>query len=279
MKEISSVNKAPRTVLERLRFIGPSAIVTGSVVGSGSIVMTPLLGAAAGFTLLWWLLLSIWTKPIIQAEISRYIVVTKKTFLEAFAEIPGPKTKINGKTTSWLVWFMFLGVLPAIIGMGGLVGAVAEAGTNMFPSINIEIWVVLSCLITWLILVRGSYSILENILLGMVLIFSLITLVIAISMQSTAYELSASQVFSGLNFTLPFEYLPLALAVFGFTGISYGEIMAYTYWCLEKGYAQGDVEDIQETKNWIRTMQTDVWVTIFSLPLEHFHFSFLVLEF
>ena len=90
---------------------------------------------------------------------------------------------------------MFLGVLPAIIGMGGLVGAVAEAGTNMFPSINIEIWVVLSCFITWLILVRGSYLILENILLGMVLIFSLITLVIAISMQSTTYELCASQVF------------------------------------------------------------------------------------
>ncbi len=218
MKENSSENKAPRTVIDRLRFIGPSAIVTGSVVGSGSIVMTPLLGAAAGFTLLWWLLLSIWTKPIIQAEISRYVVVTKKTFLEAFAEIPGPKTNINGKTTSWLVWFMFLGVLPAIIGMGGLVGAVAEAGTNLFPSINIELWVVLSCLITWLILIRGSYLLLENILLGMVLVFSLITLVIAFSMQSTSYELSTAQVFSGLNFTLPFEYLPLALAVFGFTG-------------------------------------------------------------
>lgn len=27
---------------------------------------------------------------------------------------------------------MFLGVLPAIIGMGGLVGTVAEAGTNLF---------------------------------------------------------------------------------------------------------------------------------------------------
>ena len=50
MKENSSENKAPRTVIDRLRFIGPSAIVTGSVVGSGSIVMTPLLGAAAGFT-------------------------------------------------------------------------------------------------------------------------------------------------------------------------------------------------------------------------------------
>ena len=275
MKEDSSINKAPRTVIDRLRFIGPSAIVTGSVVGSGSIVMTPLLGAAAGFTLLWWLLLSIWTKPIIQAEISRYVVVTKKTFLEAFAEIPGPKTKINGKTTSWLVWFMFLGVLPAIIGMGGLVGAVAEAGTNLFPFINIEVWVVLSCLITWLILIRGSYSILENILLGMVLVFSLITLIIAFSMQSTSYELNTAQVFSGLNFSLPFEYLPLALAVFGFTGISYGEIMAYTYWCLEKGYAQGDAGDIQETKNWIRTMQTDVWVTIFFITIGTLPFFFL----
>ena len=269
------MNKAPTTLFDRLKYIGPSAIVTGSVVGSGSIVMTPLLGAAAGFTLLWWLLLSIWTKPIIQAEISRYIVVTKKTFLEAFAEIPGPKTVINGKTTSWLVWFMFLGVLPAIIGMGGLVGAVAEAGTNMFPQINLEVWVVISCLITWLILVKGSYSILENILLGMVLIFSFITLVIAFSMQSTPYEISATQVLTGLNFALPFEYLPLALAVFGFTGISYGEIMAYTYWCLEKGYAQGNAEDIQETKNWIRTMQTDVWITVFLITLGTLPFFFL----
>tara|TARA_B100000575_G_C23038000_1_gene597395 strand:+ start:787 stop:1128 length:342 start_codon:yes stop_codon:yes gene_type:complete len=112
LKKNNSQQAAPRTIIDRLKFIGPSTIVTGSLVGSGSIVMTPLLGAAAGFTLLWWLLLSIWTKLIIQAEISRYIVVTKKTFLEAFAKIPGPKTNINGKT--WLFWFMFLGVLPAI---------------------------------------------------------------------------------------------------------------------------------------------------------------------
>jgi len=87
LKKDNPQQVAPRTTLDRLKFIGPSAIVTGSVVGSGSIVMTPLLGAAAGFNLLWWLLLSIWTKPIIQAEISRYVVVTKKTFSEAFAEI------------------------------------------------------------------------------------------------------------------------------------------------------------------------------------------------
>ena len=35
--------KAPTTFIERLKFIGPSIIVTGSVVGSGSIALSPLL--------------------------------------------------------------------------------------------------------------------------------------------------------------------------------------------------------------------------------------------
>jgi len=266
---------APKTLLDRLKYIGPSVIVTGSVVGSGSIVMTPLLGAAAGFVLLWWLLLSMWSKPIIQAEISRYIVVTRKTFLEAFADMPGFKTTINGKTTSWLVWFMFIGVIPSVAGMGGLAGAVAEAGNAMLPSVSIEIWVLACCLFTWLILYWGSYQSLEKILLAMVLLFSFITIVIAFSMQTTEYEVSINQISQGLTFNFPTEFLPLALAVFGFTGISYGEIMAYTYWCLEKGYAQDTNNNIEETKAWIKTMQTDVWVTVLFITIGTLPFFFL----
>ena len=266
---------APKTFKERLKFIGPSVIVTGSVVGSGSIVMTPLLGAAAGFLLLWWLLLSMWSKPIIQAEISRYVVVTRKTFLEAFADMPGFKTTIQGKTTSWLVWFMFIGVIPSIAGMGGLAGAVAEAGNTMFPLLSTEVWVFISCLITWLLLYFGSYRSLERTLLAMVLFFSFMTLIIALAMQSTEYQVNLNQISEGLSFSLPTEYLPLALAVFGFTGISYGEIMAYTYWCLEKGYAEDTDNDIEEKKHWIKTMQTDVWVTVFFITLGTLPFFFL----
>ena len=266
---------APKTFKERLKFIGPSVIVTGSVVGSGSIVMTPLLGAAAGFLLLWWLLLSMWSKPIIQAEISRYVVVTKKTFLEAFADMPGLKTTIQGKTTSWLVWFMFIGVIPSIAGMGGLAGAVAEAGNTMFPLLSTEVWVFISCLITWLLLYFGSYRSLERTLLAMVLFFSFMTLIIALAMQSTEYQVNLNQISEGLSFSLPTEYLPLALAVFGFTGISYGEIMAYTYWCLEKGYAENTGNDIEEKKHWIKTMQTDVWITVFFITLGTLPFFFL----
>ena len=257
-----SAKKTPSTFIERLKYIGPSVVVAGSVVGSGTIALTPLLGAAAGFTFLWWLLLSLWSKPLIQAEISRYVIVKKKTFLESFSDMPGPKTNFNNKKSSWLVWFMFIGVVPSIAGMGGLAGAVAESAHLIIEQINISVWVIIVCSITWLILFFGTYKSLEKILLYMVCFFSLVTLIIAIAMQYTNYSISSSQILSGFAFNFDITHAGLALAVFGFTGISYGEIMAYTYWCLEKGYA-----DHSDKKNWIKIMQTDVWATVFFVTI------------
>ena len=170
---------------------------------------------------------------------------------------------------------MFIGVVPSIAGMGGLAGAVAEAGHMMIPQINLTAWVVISCLLTWFILYWGSYQTLERILLMMVLFFSLVTMVIAFSMQATPYEINSTQVYEGLSFNFPMDHLPLALAVFGFTGISYGEIMAYTYWCLEKGYAPDNEGDLEKTKGWIKVMQTDVWVTVIFITIGTLPFFFL----
>ncbi|MBL6702599.1 MAG: Nramp family divalent metal transporter [SAR86 cluster bacterium] len=258
--------KAPTSFSQRLKFIGPSIIVTGSVVGSGSIALSPLLGAATGFAFLWWLLLSLWSKPLIQAEISRYVIATNQTFLESFSDMPGPKTNLRGKKASWLVWFMFIGVIPSVAGMGGLAGAVAEAGHLMIPILSTELWVATACFITWFILYLGTYETLEKILLGMVVFFSTVTLIIAISMQATPFAISGAQILSGLTFSFPFEHAALALAVFGFTGISYGEIMAYTYWCIEKGYSKHN-SDQNEVKAWIKVMQTDVWATVFFVTI------------
>ena len=43
--------------------------------------------------------------------------------------------------------------------------------------------------------------------------------------------------------------------------------MAYTYWCLEKGYAKREGDGITEIKDWIKVMQTDVWVTVFFITI------------
>ena len=180
--------------------------------------------------------------------------------------MPGPKTNFNNKQASWLVWFMFIGVIPSVAGMGGLIGAVAESGYLMISIISVETWVFLLCLITWLILYIGGYQSLEKILLAMVFIFSIVTLIIAIAMQSTPFSIQAEDILGGLSFNFPTEHTALALAVFGFTGISYGEIMAYTYWCKEKGYSNHD-GDPKQVRNWIKTMQTDVWITVFLVTI------------
>ena len=100
----------------------------------------------------------------------------------------------------------------------------------------------------------------------MVFIFSVVTLIIAIAMQSTTFSIQAEDILRGLSFKFPTEHTALALAVFGFTGISYGEIMAYTYWCKEKGYSNHD-GDPRQVRNWIKTMQTDVWITVFLVTI------------
>ena len=107
---------APKTFLERIKFIGPSVIVTGSVVGSGSIVMTPLLGAAAGFLLLWWLLLSMWSKPIIHdvsiitlndGKANVFSTAMSNTINSLLDEVPEDKGSllITGKEGLFSAWW------------------------------------------------------------------------------------------------------------------------------------------------------------------------------
>ena len=55
----------PSSLLGRLKSLGPGIVVSGSIVGSGEILLTAGLGASAGFVLLWWVLLSCWLKSLI----------------------------------------------------------------------------------------------------------------------------------------------------------------------------------------------------------------------
>ena len=46
---------APRTALGIARQLGPGLIITAIIVGSGELIVTPKLGAAHGFDLLWFI--------------------------------------------------------------------------------------------------------------------------------------------------------------------------------------------------------------------------------
>jgi hypothetical protein len=73
---------------------------------------------------------------------------------------------------------------------------------------------------------------------------------------------------SGLRFELPPDLVFIAIGAFGITGVASDEIIAYTYWCQEKGYANhtgvndGSEEWQLRANGWIKIMQLDAIVAM-----------------
>jgi Mn2+/Fe2+ NRAMP family transporter len=127
-----NVTDAPVSFAGRLRHLGPGVIVAGSIVGSGELVLTSSLGAVVGFGLLWFLLLSCWSKTIVQSELARLCILNKATFLNVFNRMPG-KLPGRHKRVSWLVWYFFLNTFITVLAAGGLLGGATEAIKLIFP--------------------------------------------------------------------------------------------------------------------------------------------------
>lgn len=263
----SAVRAPPAGWKNRLRQLGPSVVISGSIIGSGELVLTSSLGAAAGFTLLWWVLLACWSKSLVQAELARYVVLSGDTYLRALNRIPG-RLSVSGRPVSWTLWFSLLSFLPGLVGMGGILGGAGQALSLMFPAANSLLTTLALSLLTSAILYSGSYVRLERLMLAMVSLFTLATLASLIAMQFTPFRISWPDLSQGLMFRFPAEYLVLGLAVYGATGVNSAEISTYSYWCIEKGYAAyvgsdtSDPDRARRAKGWLRVLQLDVWITL-----------------
>src|SRR5687767_15902648 len=69
--------------------LGPSLIISAAIVGSGELIVTPKVGAANGFSLLWFVLLACIVKVFVQIELARIAIVERVTTLEAMNTVPG----------------------------------------------------------------------------------------------------------------------------------------------------------------------------------------------
>ena len=52
------VQDPPNSFLGTIKYLGPSVIISATIVGSGEIILTASLGAMVGYTMLWWVLMS-----------------------------------------------------------------------------------------------------------------------------------------------------------------------------------------------------------------------------
>ena len=253
------IEDPPRTYVSIFRRIGPGLILASGIVGSGELIATTVLGAEAGYTLLWLIILSCFIKVVVQNELGRYAIGTGETTLEAFDRAPGPRLR-----ASWLVWAWFLMVMFTLLQVGGMLGGVSEVLNRLVPTVPIGVWVWVVNLVTVALLMGGRYWVVEKISMGLVVCFTVLTVSCAFMMFKLPQYFSWSEVVSGLSFRLPEGGLITAVAAFGITGVGATELVVYPYWCLEKGYARysgprdGSQAWRQRAGGWIRVMGVDV---------------------
>jgi len=139
-------------------------------------------------------------------------------------------------------------------------------------SIDDKIWAGVIAVFTSGLLYLGRYHFIQNFSTVLVAGFTLITIGNLCALQFTPeWAISGSEVLKGLSFSLPDASIAgttpvvTALATFGIIGVGAAELIAYPYWCVEKGYARftgkRDQSDAwaRRATGWLKVMQWDSW--------------------
>jgi manganese transport protein len=261
--EPDDVIDPPRTIIGSLRRIGPGMILAASIVGSGELIATTTLGAQVGYTALWVIVLSCLVKPVVQAEMGRYIIASGETGLASFNRVPGPRLKVN-----WVVWAWAVMTLMTLLQVGAMFGGVAQVMNLVVPAISINVWVLIFLGITLALLLGGGYERIERLAMIKVGLFTMLTFLAALLLIRMPEYFSWDAFWDGFKFNMPGAGFSTAVAVFGITGVGASELFMYPYWCVEKGYARfaGSRDDSanwqSRARGWIRVMHLDIIVSM-----------------
>jgi Mn2+/Fe2+ NRAMP family transporter len=234
-------------------------ILAASIVGSGELIATTVLGAEVGYTLLWLIIISCLIKIVVQNELGRYSIATGETALEAFDRIPGPRFKV-----SWMVWSWCVMALCTLMQIGAMMGGIGEVLNRQFAEVPITTWVWLLNFLTVGLLIGGRYSVVERVATILVVTFTVMTVGCTVILFMLPEYFSVAELAEGLSFHLPATGIATAVAAFGITGVGGTELVMYPYWCIEKGYARfaGPRDESPEWRRrahgWIHVMGVDV---------------------
>lgn len=252
-----------------LRHLGPGLILSASIVGSGELIVTTTLGATVGFALLWMVIFSTFVKVAVQVELARWCISTGQPALTGYNKV-GPR--IGG--LGWINWLWALMALSKVLQMGGVVGGTALAMSILLPiggaplgGTSLTIWTAIVTFGSIALLYSNKYSRIERGAGILVVLFSFITIGIALGLPFTPYAYSMQDIGSGLSLAIPAGAIGAAIAMFGITGVGADELTFYTYWCIEKGYARhvgpndGSEAWQRRARGWIRVMYKDAFLS------------------
>lgn len=260
----TTIKEPPVSFYKKLKFLGPGLILSASIVGSGELIATTTLGARAGFIAFWIIILSCLVKVAVQLEFGKKAILSGQTAMSSFNLLPGPRI---GKS-NWAVWIIFILTSLKIVQVGGILGAASIVMHLLFPWFPTYAAAFLVAIVTSAMIYRGFYQTIEKVSLVMIVGFTIATLSAVYMIQFTPFSFTWSEMAEGIKFKFPTEIVAVAFGAFGITGVGADEIIAYNYWCLEKGYAaytgprdeSGDWK--KRAEGWISVMYLDALIAM-----------------
>ncbi|MCH2202475.1 MAG: Nramp family divalent metal transporter [Fuerstiella sp.] len=222
----------------------------------------------------WWIAAAFAGVVVVAAVLGGWII--SRNFGHAHAglssgEVRSRRPRVNWFTWLWLASMLLIFVNSAAI-LGGAGQAVEMALPDWFGENGSAVWAIILAVVAASLLLSGTYSVLEKTLIVMVVTFTLLTVVCTVLLQWTGYAVTWADVRHGLSMSIPHPMSTTlgltALGMFAGTGVAFGEMWIYTYWCVEKGYARnvGDTlagpQWAHRARGWIGVMYADVLVTM-----------------
>lgn len=255
------IKPAPTSFFGKMKYLGPGFILSASVVGSGELISTTTLGAKAGFVTFWVILVSCAVKVAIQLEFGKQAIRTGETVMTSLNRLGGPR--FGNKNANWSLWAWLLLWLFKPLQLGGIIGGVAITLNMAFPTVSISWFAIIIAIVVASMVFKGYYFFIEKVSVILMLIFTVFTIAAVFMLQITDYAIQFDNIIEGVKFKLPAAAVGFAISAFGLTGVGGDEIVAYNYWCIEKGYArftgpfQEGTEWQKRAKGWIKVMNLD----------------------
>ena len=158
------------------RDIGPGALIAAAFIGPGTVTLCTIAGASFGYSLIWAIILSIFSTIVLQEMSLRIGLITKMNLAEVI--------RINIKSKFINRLFLVLIICSILIGnaayeAGNITGA-SLGISAILNSESINYIPIFIGLIAFIILYQGNYKILERFLVLLVLIMSISFFITAI---------------------------------------------------------------------------------------------------
>ncbi|GGW86550.1 Nramp family divalent metal transporter [Salegentibacter mishustinae] len=202
-----------------LKNLGPGILVSAAFIGPGTVTVCTLAGVEFGYSLLWALLLSIFSCIILQEMAARLGVVSQKGLSDVIREeIKKPIFRV----LAIILIFSAIVIGNAAYEAGNITGAVlgAEAIFGIqnlqIDDFKLNLWSIFIGAVAFILLFTGSYKTLEKIFIGLVLLMSISFVLTAILTKPDIVE-----ILSGLIPTGNAAGLLTVMAIVGTTVVPY----------------------------------------------------------